>query len=447
MLYKNFSVITSKKISAFNKKIIVDSDKSISIRSFLIGAISNDVSLIKNVLESEDVFSAISCLKKLGILIKRINSGQYLIFGRGLGSLSAQKNMVLNAGNSGTLARLLIGILSTTPNIYLKIRGDKSLNKRSMLSLINLMNEFGAEFLPKNKFNFPLTIISSNLPVGITYKAGTSAQLKSAAILAGLNAYGTTTVIEKEKSRNPTENILLKSKGVLNIKKNIIKINGKKYLSPLKLNVPGDPSSAAFFVALTLFTKNSNLYIKKVGLNDRRIGFYKLLKKHGAKITFKNLKKNNNETIGDIIIKTSKLKPLKASASYYPSTTDEYVILLICAALIPGVSVFKGISDLSNKESSRAYEIKKILKQIGIKSKLTKNEMKIFGIKKIKKINKIVTVPNLGDHRICMATMCLSLITGIKSNIKNFDTVNTSCPSFLKIIKNLGGKFEIKKAL
>ena len=140
------------------------------------------------------------------------------------------------------------------------------------------------------------------------------------------------------------------------------------------------------------------------------------------------------------------MKPIKANERYYPSTTDEYVILSVCAALTSGISVFKGISDLSNKESSRAYVMKKILNQIGVKCVVTKHEMKIFGTKKIKNNNKIIKVEKLNDHRICMATLCLSLITGIKCNIKNFDTVDTSSPSFLKIIRLLGGKFEIQKS-
>ena len=180
-------------------------------------------------------------------------------------------------------------------------------------------------------------------------------------------------------------------------------------------------------------------------MNPRRIGFYILLKKHGAKINFKNKRIINNEIVGDIFVSSSNLKPINASAKYYPSTTDEYVILFVCASMISGISVFRGISDLSNKESSRAFEMKKILNQVGIKCNVKLNEMKIYGMKKTKNINTVIKVKKLNDHRICMATMCLSLITGIKSNIKNFETVDTSSPSFLKIIKSLGGRYEIKK--
>ncbi len=448
MSSKSFNLNINNPIKPFKKIITVDSDKSLSIRSFLIGAISQDISKANNVLESEDVYSAINCLKKLGVKIKKKKPKSYLIYGKGLGSLFAKKNLQLNFGNSGTLARLLIGILSTTPNIELKIQGDRSLNKRNMKKLIELMSEFGAEFLPKNKFNLPLKLISTEMPIGIKYKAGISAQLKSAVILAGLNSYGNTEIIEEERSRDHTENILIKNPQAIKIniikKKKIIKIFGKKYLNPIDLNVPGDPSSAAFFTALTLLNKNSSLKIKNVGLNPARIGFYELLKKHGAKIKFKNIKKSNNEIYGDIYIKSCTIKPIKAPKEYYVKSTDEYPILFVIAALTDGISIFKGIEDLANKESNRIKEMQKVLNQINIKSVAKKNEIKIYGKRFAKNENKKINIPNLGDHRICMATQILASITGIKAKINNFETVYTSAPSFLKIIKYLGGKFEIE---
>ena len=249
MLKKKFNVALNFKIKSFKKNISVDSDKSISIRSFLIGSIGENISLVNNVLESDDVISAIKCLKKLGVKIHKKKTKSYQIFGRGLGSLAIKKGSELNFGNSGTLARLLIGILSTTPNIEIKVRGDHSLNKRNMKKLIDLMSLYGASFIPKNKYNFPLKIISSEMPVGIKYKAGESAQLKSAVILAGLNSYGITEVQETINSRDHTENMLRDNNKVIKIsgnKNKLIKIFGKKYLKPININVPGDPSSAAF---------------------------------------------------------------------------------------------------------------------------------------------------------------------------------------------------------
>ena len=445
---KSFNLVIKKKIFPFNKIINVDSDKSISIRSFLIGSISHNISSADNVLESEDVLSTINCLKKLGVKIIKKKIGKYLIYGNGLGSLCAKKNTTLNFGNSGTLARLLIGILSTTPNIELNLKGDHSLNKRSMEKLIALMSEFGAFFLPKNKYNFPLKIISSEMPVAIKSKAGVSAQLKSAVILASLNSFGKTEIIEEKRSRDHTENMIFDNSQaikILNNKKKLIQIDGKNYLNPINVNVPGDPSSAAFFTTLTLLNQKSKIKIKNVCLNPTRTGFYQLLKKQGAKIKFINLKKINNELRGDIIVNSCNLKPIKASKKYYVNSTDEYPILFVIAALVKGVSVFKGIEDLANKESNRIVEMQKILKQIGVKSISNKNGLKIFGKGMINASNKKIIVPNLGDHRICMSSFILSILTGASTTIKNFDTVFTSSPSFLKIMKTLGAHFEIQR--
>tara|TARA_B100000941_G_C28496078_1_gene551050 strand:- start:1329 stop:2261 length:933 start_codon:yes stop_codon:yes gene_type:complete len=310
------------------------------------------------------------------------------------------------------------------------------------------MSEFGASFFPKNKFNFPLKMHSSNFPIGIRYKAGISAQLKSAVILAGLNSYGETEIYENNFSRNHTENMLLKNSKVISIKgrkKKIIKVQGKKYLRSMNINVPGDPSSAAFFAALTLLNKKSFIKIKNVGLNSTRVGFYNLLKKHGAKIKFSNISNQNNEIRGDINIKSGKINPLKAGKEYYVSSTDEYPILFVIAALTKGTSIFKGIQDLANKESNRIKEMQKVLSQIGIKSIYSKNEIKIFGKGMIDGENKKIVVPNLGDHRICMSSFILGIITGAKTSIRNFETVYTSSPSFLEIMKTLGASFEIQK--
>lgn len=448
MSKKKFDVFINKRIPSYTKTIEVDSDKSISIRSFLIGSICQNISTSENVLESLDVKSAISACRKLGVKIEKTKPKCYKIYGNGLGSLHVKKGTVLNFSNSGTLARLLIGILASTPNIEIKIKGDHSLNKRNMKELIDLMSKFGAIFLPKNKYTFPLKMISSKFPIGIKYKAGVSAQLKSAVLLAGLNSYGNTTIMEQLSSRNHTENILkgnTKTIKFVNNGKKIIKIYGKNEIKPVNIKVFGDPSSAAFFTALTLLNDNSALKIKNVGLNPTRVGFYKILKRQGAKIRFVNLKKHNNEVYGDILVKSCKLRAMNVPSSFYSSTTDEYLILFVIAGLTNGISTFNGISDLSNKESSRAYEMKKILNQIGIKCELSKNKIRIYGKGATNAQNKKIKVGNLGDHRVAMCAFILGALTKANTKIKNFETVFTSSPSFLKIMKNLGAKFEIKK--
>ena len=416
----------------------------------MIGSISQNISNVKNILESEDVKSAILACKKLGVKIQKISHGHYKIYGKGLGSLFIKKKSILNFGNSGTLARLLIGILSTTPDIEIIVSGDRSLNKRNMKELISLMNKFGATFIPQKKYFFPLKLISSKFPVGINYEAGVSAQLKSAVIFSGLNSYGITTIEEKISSRDHTENLLMKNHEVVKVKKErgkkIIKVLGKKKLNQININVSGDPSSAAFFTALTLLNKNSFLKIKNVGLNPTRIGYYKLLKNHKAKIKFINVKKDNNEFKGDILIKSCKLKPIFSPTNFYPSTADEFPILFVLAGLTKGISVFKGISDLMNKESNRIKEMQKVLKQVGIKTISSKNDLKIYGEGMVDASNKTIIIQKgIHDHRIHMASFVLALLTGSKTRLKGFDTVFTSSPSFLKIMKLLGAKFEIQK--
>jgi len=448
MSSNSFNLLLKSKIPKFKKTIEVDADKSLSIRSFIIGSISQGVSTIFNVLESDDVKFTISACRKLGIKILKIKHGNYKIFGKGLGSFTLKKNSELNFSNSGTASRLLLGALSTTPDIHVKIRGDHSLNRRSMKKLIDLLTKFGATFLPKGKDKFPLKMISSKMPVGIKYKAGISAQLKSAAILAGLNCYGNTKIEEQIRSRNHTENLLIKNKQAIKIQKKnkrLITIFGKTFLKPLNFKVGGDPSSAAFYTALTLLNENSYLKIKNVGLNRTRTGFFKILKKQKANIKFLNLKEENNELYGDIVVKSCKLMPIQAPANIYSQTTDEYLILFVLAALTNGISTFRGIADLANKESSRAHEMKKILSQIGVKCQLTRNEMKIYGKGIIDASNKKIIVENLGDHRVAMCAFILSILTNAKTKIKNFETVYTSSPSFLKIMKSLGAQFEIEK--
>ena len=200
MAKEHFSVIFKEKIRTFKKNIKVDSDKSLSIRSILLGSVCEGTSKIENLLESEDSISSINFIKKLGIKTKKIRKGEYLIFGKGLGAFSSSKNMAIDLGNSGTLCRLGSGLLATNKNINLKIFGDKSLSKRNLKTLINLLKNFGATFYPKNKYQLPLRLVSSQIPVGIKYEEkGGSAQIKSAAILAGLNSFGKTKVINENK--------------------------------------------------------------------------------------------------------------------------------------------------------------------------------------------------------------------------------------------------------
>ncbi len=448
MVGKNFSVSFKKKISKFNKSIAVDSDKSISQRCFIIGSVCEGISVVDNILESEDVHSTIKCLKKLNCKIQRIKRGKYKIFGKGVGSFYCKQNTQLDFGNSGTAARLLgFGLCSTNPNLKVKITGDKSLRKRSMYKILKAMEKFGANFLPKNKFKLPITLISSAVPTGFNFQNDISSQIKSAVILGALNSLGKTQIIERIKSRDHTEKILKHNVKTISIKKgenNLIEINGRESLKPFNLSVPSDPSSASFYAALCLLNKNSKIVLKKVHINPTRIGFFKIMKKHKGKIVFKNKKLVGNEVVSDIHVKSSNIKPLKVDKKYFVSCQDEFPLMFAISCLLPGMSVFKGIEDLANKESNRIKEMGKILKQIGIKFNASKDEMRIHGNPYLKIENKKINVSGIFDHRILMSASILSLLTGINSKLKNFEQVNTSCPNFLSTIYKLGGKFEKK---
>ncbi len=182
-----------------------------------------------------------------------------------------------------------------------------------------------------------------------------------------------------------------------------------------------------------------------MGLNPTRTGFFQLLKKQGVKIQYKNLKKEHGELRGDVNVKSYNLKPIKASGDLYSLMVDEYPILFVMAALTKGVSSFKNIGDLASKESNRITEMQKVLKQVGVKSIFSNSQLKIFGKGMIDARSKTVKIPDLGDHRICMSSFILAVLTGAKTKIKNFSTVFTSSPSFLKIMKSLGAHYEIQK--
>ena len=265
--------------------------------------------------------------------------------------------------------------------------------------------------------------------------------------MSALSTPGKTTIEENKISRNHTELFLKKINADIKVKKNkkgnLISLKGQKNLYGFDYIVSSDPSSAAFLIALTLLTPKSKLVIHNVLCNNTRIFFLNILKKINANIKIKNLRKVSGELVGTIIASSSKLKPINVSKDI-GKFVDELPILFIIAALTKGVSKFKNIGDLKHKESNRLLESKKILIQIGIKCKTTKDSMTIYGKNRIQTKKKSILTETKGDHRICMSSVILSLITGINTKIKNFETVNTSFPGFISLIKSLGGKIDIK---
>ena len=438
-------IVIQRKIKTFNKTISVDGDKSISIRSLLIGSQSYGICKIKNLSKSGDILSTIGGLKKLGIKVIFKKKICYL-YGNGLNGFNYKKNILINAGNSGTFARLLLGLLVKSPN-KIKLIGDKSLSKRDFQRIIDPLNMFGAKFESRKKNNLPLKILGTEFlkPINYYEKKG-SAQCKSAVILAALNTPGKT-VIKAKKSRNHTE-LFLK---YLNIpieitnrrKYDTIKIIGDNQFKSFDYKIPGDISSSAFFIVLTLLSKNSKLRIKNVNINPSRIGFIKIINKMGAKIKFINKRVVCGERLADIFVNSQKnFKSINCPVEFNSNAIDEFLIIFLLASKASGISNFKKLEELNKKESPRLILASKILRKIGVKVKLGHGSIKIFGNPKLEVKKKILINNYFKDHRIFMTSVIAALCLGGKWTIEDMESHKSSFPSFLNILQKIGYKFK-----
>ncbi len=443
---KNY-IIIKNKIENFKKKFIeVEGDKSLSIRFVLLSALTKGKCSAINLLKSEDVLNAINCINKLGI--KTIfKSKKTEIFGRGLFGLKFRKNLILNTGNSGTTARLLCSLLIDS-NYKIKITGDQSLKKRDMKRIINPLKKFGVFFESKNG-KLPLVIKGTKCPRPIKFTENLgSAQCKSAVMIAALKTKGVTK-LKCLPSRNHTE---LMFKNILKIpikifkkkKYEIININGQKELKPFNYKIPGDISSASFFIVLTLLSKNKILKIKNVNLNSSRTGVIKILKMMGGKIKILNLRNYKGEKIGDIIVKSSnKLNSVNLDPRYNSSAIDEFLLIFLVACKCKGISIFNNLGELNKKESKRLDWGIKILSLMGIKVKKIKNSgIKIWGQENFKLNKKIIIKKYLKDHRILMACVIAGLTLGGNWRIHDQNCYKTSFPSFKETLKKLGAKIK-----
>ena len=429
------------KIKPFKKKILIEGDKSISIRWALLASQSKEKSIATNILRSEDVLSTLNCLKKLGIKVK-LTKKNCEIRGLGLNGFK-YKNITLNAGNSGTLGRLIFGLL-THRKFKTKIIGDKSLSKRDFTRVIEPLKKFGAKFITKSG-KLPITITGTENPRPIKYfeKKG-SAQVKSSIMLAALNTKGTT-IIKAKKSRNHTELFFkyLKIPMKITKKKNydLIKVNGVKKIKKLNYKIPSDISSSAFFIVLTILSNNSKLIIKNVNINSSRIGILKILNLMNINVKIKNIRNYKGEKIADLSVASQKnIKAINCPENLNSASIDEFLLIFLLAARANGVSYFKNLSELNEKESPRLIWGSKILNFMGIKNILTNSSIKIFGNPQLK-INKKITIKNfLKDHRVFMTSVIAALTFGGEWKISDKDAIKTSFPSFISKIKELGVK-------
>ena len=433
--------VIKKKISSFHDKLIkVSGDKSLSIRWVLLASLAKGKSRSTNLLRSDDVKASINVIKTLGIKVK-LKKNFCEIYGKGLDGYKYKKNIILDAKNSGTLGRLILGLLVNSDK-EIKIIGDKSLSKRDFKRVADPLKKFGVKFkLTKNR-SLPLNILGTkNLRPIKYYENRGSAQCKSSIIFAGLRTEGTT-IIKARKSRDHTELLCkyLKLPVHLLKKKNydLIKIKKATSINSFNYNIPSDISSASFFIVLTCLTKNSNLTIKNVNINSSRIGIIIILKKMGVNIIFKNKRLYKGELVADIFVRSSKnLKSINCPARLNSSSIDEFLLIFLVAAKAKGISFFRSLSELNQKESPRLKWGSKILNLMGIKNIITNDTIKIFGNPNINIKKKIIIKNYLKDHRIFMTSAIAALTFGGEWHIHDKDSINTSFPSFLKILKDI----------
>tara|TARA_B100000989_G_scaffold119572_1_gene88121 strand:- start:2327 stop:3658 length:1332 start_codon:yes stop_codon:yes gene_type:complete len=430
----------SNKIKKFNEKISVSGDKSISIRCVLLATQAIGISRIYNLLESEDVLNALKSIKRLGVNYKK-KKNFYEIESFGLRSLNKLNRVVVNAGNSGTLARLILGILVDNDN-EVTLKGDNSLSGRDFTRVIEPLKKFGVNFIVKKK-NLPLIIKGTKFlrPINYYEKLG-SAQCKSAVMLAALKTPGITK-IKAKKSRNHTELMFKELEIPIKVIKekyyDLIEIRGLTNFNSFEYRVPGDLSSSAFFLVLTLLSKESKIRITNVNINETRTGIIKILNRMNAKIVYKNKKKYKGEIVSDILVKSvNNLKGIRCPKSLNSSAIDEFLIIFLVAAKAKGISTFSDLGELNKKESPRLNIAIKLLKMMGIKILRKNNDIKIYGNPKLNLKGKFIVKNYNKDHRIFMMSCIAALTFGGNWKIFDKDSTYTSFPHFLKIIKQLG---------
>ena len=442
--------IISKKSLGLSGEIKVPGDKSISHRALIIGSAVNGILKIYNILESDDVLATATALKKLGVIINKVSSCEWEIKGNGIGTLEGQ-NPFLDMGNSGTGARLLMGLVAGS-DVEVTFSGDNSLKKRPMGRVIEPLLKTGA-IIECNNNTLPIKIKGSKIPLPISYNSPvSSAQVKSAILLAGMSSLGKTKFIEPSASRDHSER-MLKYLGA-EISSNQLKdgsceiiLNGMPYLEPLDIIIPSDPSSAAFPIVAALITPNSEILIKNVCVNELRIGLFYSLIEMGAKINISNKREINGEIIADIFAKSSNLRGITIPRSRAPSMIDEYPILAIAASQAKGTTFMEGVEELRYKETDRIKAIVEGLCLLGVEANETKDSISITGIGENSSIQGGIKLDSRLDHRIAMSFLCLGLITKSPIILNNTETINSSFPSFFDQMNQIGANLEFLTTL
>ena len=426
--------LKSSKKNNLSGEIVIPGDKSISHRAILFGLLSKGKTQIHGSQNSEDVLNSLNVARLLGIETK-VKSSIIFLDSPGIEGLSAPTND-LYFGNSGTGIRLFAGFLSSL-NFSSKLTGDASLSNRPMMRIIDPLKKMGAKISASYKENPPLKISPSSGLKGITYKMPiASAQVKSSILLAGLNAEGKTLIQEKYATRDHTERMMKTFEANISSSNGIIEIEKSDLKTPGQIEVPGDFSSAAFFISACLISGNSEIKIKNVGINETRKAFLDCLLDMRANIDVINIRQFGNEEVADLLIKSSDLLPTKIMEDIVPNLIDELPLFFLIASLIEGESEFFGLSELKHKESDRLSIMINNLKELDVEVDLNEDSLKIVG--KNDRIFSDGVFDSHGDHRIAMTMLVAGLRSPKGLKVKNIDCINTSFPEFVDQAKLLG---------
>ncbi|HLO76507.1 MAG TPA: 3-phosphoshikimate 1-carboxyvinyltransferase [Magnetospirillum sp.] len=436
--------LKSARAGALSGTVRVPGDKSISHRALMFGALAVGESRVEGLLEGDDVLRTAAAMRALGAEVERLEDGTWRLFGRGVGGL-AEPADVLDLGNSGTGARLMMGLVATHPFTTI-FTGDASLRSRPMKRVSEPLSRMGARFFTRDGGRLPAAVVGTSNPVPITYELPVaSAQVKSAILLAGLNTPGVTTVIEKEATRDHTELMLRNFGATVDVEyledgRRAISVTGFPELTGRHVVVPADPSSAAFPAVAALLVPGSHVTLSGVGMNPLRTGLYQSLREMGADIAFVNPREEGGEPVADLVLRASALKGVDVPAERAPSMIDEYPILAVAAAFATGTTRMFGLSELRVKESDRFAAVMRGLIACGVKVEEEGDTMIVHGTGTPPAGGATIAV-NL-DHRIAMAFLVLGMAAQQPVAVDDAEAIETSFPGFETLMNGLGAKIE-----
>ncbi len=432
--------LVASRGGALHGNVAVPGDKSISHRALIFGALAVGETTITGLLEGQDVLDTARALAALGAHIERGADAVWRVVGRGVGGLSEPAG-ILDLGNSGTGARLLLGVAAAHPFVSL-FTGDASLCRRPMGRVIEPLQRMGAEFTGRTGGRLPLAVAGAGRLLPIEYRLPVaSAQVKSAILLAGLNAPGRTIVLETEPTRDHTENLLRHFGAKVSIEPlpqggHAIALTGEPELAGRPVAVPGDPSSAAFAVVAASIVPGSAVRIGAVGINPRRAGLFETLREMGADITFENERRSGGEPVADLRVRAAALRGVKVPPERAPSMIDEYPILAAAAACADGPTIMSGIGELRLKESDRIRTMAHGLAHCGVAVEETPTSLTIHGRGKSPPGGGLIATDL--DHRIAMSFLVLGLATERPVTIDDARMIDTSFPGFVALMQGLG---------